>query len=316
MKVSILIPLFNAQKYITECIESCISQTYNNIEIIIVNDGSSDNSLQIVKNLEQLYTNILVIDQENKGAPSARNNAFDNATGDYVIFLDADDKLASDEIIHDFITLAEKENSDFLFGDESYYKDSFNLENQFKIRRNELLKVNKKYFFERHPITSSVMLRSDFLHNHSIRWNENLPSGQEFSYFFNCIIHECNISYLSKMVVNIRFHNSEDRISVSQQNKNFQNLQLLIEDIEENMINNQTLFGNYQYWKLKQAFHLGIRKNYIAMQVIFKNIDISQIQKEKNNLYNFIVSISSFSKNIGFLVFYLLNKAGYEIISR
>lgn len=94
--VSILIPCYNAAKWLKESIESALSQTWSNKEIIIVDDGSTDNSLKIAKQYE---SNIVkVISQLNKGAAAARNKAFEYARGDYIQWLDADDLLAPDKI--------------------------------------------------------------------------------------------------------------------------------------------------------------------------------------------------------------------------
>jgi glycosyltransferase involved in cell wall biosynthesis len=94
--VSILIPAYNCEKWIAETIESALAQTWPNKEIIIVNDGSTDNTLQIAKQFES--KSVKVISQENKGAAAARNRAFEHAQGDYIQWLDADDLLAPGKI--------------------------------------------------------------------------------------------------------------------------------------------------------------------------------------------------------------------------
>lgn len=89
-KVSVIIPCFNQGKYVKDAIESVLNQTYKNIEIICVNDGSSDNSSEILSQIK----NITFIDlKENKGVINARNLAIDNCSGDYILPLDADDLI-------------------------------------------------------------------------------------------------------------------------------------------------------------------------------------------------------------------------------
>ena len=90
-KISIIIPVYNTEKYIKECIESIIKQTYKNIEIIIVNDGSTDNSVNIIKDYQKKYKRIKVINQKNKGPSAARNNGIKHSEGDYILFVDSDD---------------------------------------------------------------------------------------------------------------------------------------------------------------------------------------------------------------------------------
>ncbi|WP_234013282.1 glycosyltransferase family 2 protein [Cronobacter dublinensis] len=102
--VSIIIPVYNTEKYIAECLESVLSQyvlgmdAQTAIEIIIVNDGSPDNSLDIINTYKDKYRNILVIHQKNSGQSVARNNAIEIARGEYIFFLDSDDLLPSGAI--------------------------------------------------------------------------------------------------------------------------------------------------------------------------------------------------------------------------
>ena len=95
-KVSILIPLYNSENYISETIESALSQSWENKEIIIVDDGSTDNSYQIAKTYES--NTVKVFQQENQGACVARNLAFEKSIGDYIQYLDADDLMSPEKI--------------------------------------------------------------------------------------------------------------------------------------------------------------------------------------------------------------------------
>lgn len=94
--VSVVIPCFNQEKYIAECFESVLEQTFNDYEVIVVNDGSTDNSLKIIKEYIDKYKNFRLIDQSNHGVVAARNRAIAEATGTYIYPLDADDKIAPD----------------------------------------------------------------------------------------------------------------------------------------------------------------------------------------------------------------------------
>jgi glycosyltransferase involved in cell wall biosynthesis len=102
--VSIIIPVYNAEKYLAECITSAIGQTWQNTEIIIIDDGSTDDSLKIAQNYSD-NRNIKIITQINKGASSARNAGLKEAKGDYIQFLDADDLLSPDKIYQQVIHL-------------------------------------------------------------------------------------------------------------------------------------------------------------------------------------------------------------------
>ena len=89
--VSIIVPVYNVQEYIKDCINSIICQTYKELEIILVDDGSSDNSLQICKDMAQKDNRIVVLSQLNSGVVNARKNGVNRATGKYIMFVDSDD---------------------------------------------------------------------------------------------------------------------------------------------------------------------------------------------------------------------------------
>lgn len=96
--VSIVVPVYNNEKYLRECIDSLINQTYKNIEIILINDGSTDNSLEICERYSEKFKNILVLNQKNSGPSAARNNGILHANGKYTILVDSDDYVDSNMI--------------------------------------------------------------------------------------------------------------------------------------------------------------------------------------------------------------------------
>ncbi|WP_019241432.1 MULTISPECIES: glycosyltransferase [Bacillus] len=97
-KVSIIIPVYNNEKFLDKCLNSVINQTLNDIEIIIINDGSTDNSLNKLKWYESKYSNIKLLNQPNSGQAVAINRALDLACGEYVAFVDADDYIENNMI--------------------------------------------------------------------------------------------------------------------------------------------------------------------------------------------------------------------------
>lgn len=97
-KVSVIIPAYNAEKYIKECLDSVLNQTYKDVELVIVNDGSKDGTKSILDTYAARHCNIKVIHTENGGVSRARNIGLDYAMGDYVMFLDSDDLLVANAI--------------------------------------------------------------------------------------------------------------------------------------------------------------------------------------------------------------------------
>ena len=110
-KVSIIIPAYNAEKTIAKCLESLINQTYQNLEIIVINDGSKDNTAKIIKEYQD--KRIIFINQSNSGIGTTRNKGIDKSTGDYIMFVDSDDYLALN-CIEKLVNNAHKNKSDLV----------------------------------------------------------------------------------------------------------------------------------------------------------------------------------------------------------
>ena len=96
--ISVIIPIYNTQKYLKKCIDSVESQSYNNVEIILVNDGSTDSSEKIIQPYLQRYENIKYYKKENGGLSDARNFGIDIAQGKFITFIDSDDYISLEYI--------------------------------------------------------------------------------------------------------------------------------------------------------------------------------------------------------------------------
>ncbi|MDM1369578.1 glycosyltransferase [Myroides marinus] len=116
--ISVIIPVYNVQDYVAECLDSIINQSYQNLEIIVINDGTKDNSATICKEYALKDTRIIFLEKENGGISTARNFGLDHATGDFITFIDSDD------FIHEKyfeILLKNLEDFDIVFCKANYY---------------------------------------------------------------------------------------------------------------------------------------------------------------------------------------------------
>lgn len=109
-RISIIVPVYNVEKYLDACIKSILQQTYKNIELILVDDGSTDNSPQICDSYVLKDSRIKVIHQDNQGISAARNIGIENATGEYIVFIDSDDYISENMIEKLYIALKETES--------------------------------------------------------------------------------------------------------------------------------------------------------------------------------------------------------------
>ena len=111
IKISVIVPVFNAEKYLKMCLNSLVSQTLKNIEIICIDDGSTDNSLAILDKFKSKDDRIKIIKQKNYGVSMARNNGISEAQGEYIGFVDADDWVDKD-FFEKLYNAAQKYNAD------------------------------------------------------------------------------------------------------------------------------------------------------------------------------------------------------------
>lgn len=122
VEISVIIPVYNVEKYLKQCLESVVNQTFRDIEIICVNDGSTDNSLGCLESYEKQDERIRIITQKNKGLSGARNTGMKYATGKYIYFLDSDDYLELNAL-EDLHSLGEEKSLDLILFKVLNFKD-------------------------------------------------------------------------------------------------------------------------------------------------------------------------------------------------
>lgn len=137
--ISVIIPVYNVETYVKECIESVIQQTYKDLEVIIIDDGSTDNSGKICDQYAELDRRIMVIHQKNQGVSAARNKGLDIAKGDYIVFVDSDDYIENDMIERLYKALLESSSDLVICNYKEIYED-IKVENEKKgPLKNEIL---------------------------------------------------------------------------------------------------------------------------------------------------------------------------------
>jgi glycosyltransferase involved in cell wall biosynthesis len=145
-KVSVIVPIYNTGKYLERCINSILNQTYGNLEIILVNDGSTDDSRYICERFSRKYKHIKCINKKNTGVSDSRNEGINVAQGDLITFVDSDDVI-SEDMIEMLVELLEIENADlsickirYIHENNNYYIPSSNYK-KFNFSREETLKA-------------------------------------------------------------------------------------------------------------------------------------------------------------------------------
>lgn len=203
--VSVIVPVFNAEKYLIKCLDSLLNQTLKSIEIILVNDGSTDNSPQILDKYAQIHKNIKVIHQKNQGPSVARNVGIENASGEYIGFVDSDDYVANDfyEILYN---TAIKNSVDIVIsdyynikGDAAKHCGHFPIPAHKVIDKRDIKSIISKAN-ESHVLWFSVkgIYKTDLIQNQKINYPTELSLGEETIFCLESFLSASSIYYIDK----------------------------------------------------------------------------------------------------------------------
>lgn len=222
-KISIIVPVYNAEKYLSECIESLIKQTYKCLEIILVNDGSTDNSLKICEGYAKQDDRIKVRSIENSGVSIARNLGIDISTGEYITFVDSDD-WAEPNMLEFAINKLKESASDIVIW--SYFKNYYNKELELSLipggdqvfeSNKDILYLKSIYaMYGEETIKESVstgtvwckLYKRDFIKKNKLEFNPLLTRSQDTIFSINAFKRAKKISYFDKSLYHYRINDS------------------------------------------------------------------------------------------------------------
>lgn len=271
-KVTIIVPIYNVEKYLRKSIESTINQTYENIEVILIDDGSTDNSGIICEEYQKLDSRVKVIHKENGGLSSARNVGLDNCTGRFIMFLDSDDFLELDAVEKMCKEIQTKE-ADYVIGNyincteegEKWDKPYFDLQkyNPFKLDINDY----QNSFFIMNSSVCNKIFRKEFIDKLNLRFIVGLPA-EDAIFTTYCFINSKKVYYTQCIVFNYRQRKSGS-ISSNCSVKYFDGINKAYRIIYDNFKNNNCL-GYYRYFYAKSM-------NYIT----FKFVDSKLLNKDE-----------------------------------
>ena len=246
-KISVIMPVYNVAEYVGECLNSILNQTLYDIEIICVNDGSTDNSLEILNKYADKDKRIIVINKKNEGSGIARNTALKLATGEYIYFIDSDDWLLHNRVLEQIYLKAFADNLDMLiFGGYSCYigksgrvyksKGGYSLKSIPKKFRNRIFSAKevKKDIFKFPSTAWTKLYKREFFENNKIVF-QTIGVGQDQLPFFHSMITAERIEVLEACLYCYRKNRPNSAMTVKKK-KNFSPIYVL-RGIEELLIN-------------------------------------------------------------------------------
>lgn len=205
-KLSIIIPVYNVEKYLPKCLGSILEQPFKDLEVICVNDGSTDGSLDVLQKIKKNDDRVVIIDKKNEGSGIARNIGLSTAQGEYVYFIDSDDWL-EDDVLAKIIAKADELQTDILvFGGLSYYngKGQNGAYSKNKLPKKYFGKVVsakdiKKDIFKFPSTAWTKLYRRSFLIKNEIKF-QNIRAGQDQLPFFHSMITADRIAILPENI--------------------------------------------------------------------------------------------------------------------
>ena len=237
IKFSIIIPVYNISNYISECVNSVLKQSFKDYEIILVNDGSIDDSFNICLNYSKKYKNVRLINQQNGGLSSARNAGINQAEGDYLLFLDGDDFWRDDDFLENLNCIIETHSPDTIIFPYSYYYGKDRIK-EYQFDLSEMSSTSNNFSDNLYslidngiwyPSACNKCIRKDIVAINNISFPLNMTS-EDVKWCFELSQHIASYYIYNKGVYMYR-QNREGSISYKLKMKNLEDLFLNIENV-------------------------------------------------------------------------------------
>ncbi len=323
IKVSIIIPIYNVESYLENCIESLINQTYKEIEIILVNDESPDNSLQICKEYAMIDSRVRIINKKNGGLSDARNAGLKVATGEYVIFVDGDDFVQLN-LVEKALESALKTSSDIVIW--GFYADFVNDIGELEFRKEYGFNYN---IFNNYLINSiklddtfvgllgyawNKLYKKEILDQHNFEFTKDLSLVEDIEFNSRVLQKSNNIVFIEEILTH---YIQRDRTTLGAKfYPDFLELKSIAYEAQSKLLNHMKIDQN-ELEKYLNIMKLNTLKSYFRMHAKkFKNSDFY--------IYNFEKDISqSFLRNITYsndfsvkerLIFLLYKFKAYKLL--
>ncbi|WP_455537647.1 glycosyltransferase [Terrisporobacter sp.] len=285
MLVSIIIPVYNAEKFIAKCLDSIKNQTYKNLEIILINDGSTDNSGEICEEYCKSDDRFKVIHKKNGGVSSARNLGLSKVSGDYICFIDPDDWIEADMIEH-LYELTQKYNCDM--GICGYYKE----ENKTILNKNSNREI---LTYSKYDALNKILDEEGFkgflwnkifskkIIGKNTRFVEDIHFCEDLLFVTQCILNSSKIVYDNKPYYHYIIH--ENNVSKSKYSlKKTTSLDAIEKIIDLLDGNEQIQINNFKNYYMNM--NISLLMNYIKENQSDKVI----YDKLKNNLFKYNIN--------------------------
>lgn len=278
-KVSIIVPVYNAEKYLDDCLKSIITQTYKNLEIILINDGSTDNSLKVCYKYKEIDERIVVVNNKNHGVSYSRNCGIKIATGNYIVFIDSDD-IIDIRYIEKLIEPTKKEDYDLIIcglthkfrEKEKWISKKEIIPNLDKLTGN--IKLDYRFLVHYYLEVPFVKLfKKSIIDKNNITFPENLLISEDQVFNREYIKHVKKYTYIDEYLY-MYYHRNNNSLSMRKENiyweSDLENVLLMKKFFsEEKIFEGEYILLGYSIWIVYK--YLSLNRHFIKEYSIFKD---------------------------------------------
>ena len=281
MKFSVIVPVYNVERYLKECVDSILCQTFTDFELILVNDGSTDQSPAICDACQEADPRVKVIHKENGGQSSARNLGVEYATGTYVIFLDSDDFIRDKNFLQDICNVAEQDTDIIVYRYCKYYNDDHL--DFCGISLADLPTDNKEELFRRLVLRDaffcscwSKCTRLDLLKKNGIVFDTNLCC-EDMDWYYQVVSKAEQFKVLDQAYINYR--QRENSVTSTFKEKSITDYILTIRKWKER-------FEGIENHEEKEVMLATLAKLYCNLLIAYAS-HRKELRKYKNEIFSF-----------------------------
>ena len=283
-KISVIIPVYNVEKYLRECLDSVVNQTYKDIEIICINDGSIDNSLKILEEYSQNDNRIKIFNQTNQGVSVARNIGTKESSGEYIMFVDSDDWIEKDCVELVYNKIKEKNSDICCFGINEIRDGKINIrewEKEYleKFKNRELdVDALKRFCIN----ACGKLIKLEFLKKNNILFPTGIKIGEDSIFNLICYFYNPKYSILNKQLYNY---------DIERQKNSHNAVDALFEDLKgyKSFLNSEIFINSSdEYKKFVLEKFIGQMEYYYNKNYYTLLISSILILKFKNYLYSIL----------------------------
>lgn len=279
VKVSVIIPVYNVEKYLSTCLNSCLNQTLYDIELICVNDGSTDRSMEILEEYAKRDCRIRIINKLNGGLSSARNAGLKRACGETVMFLDSDDYLEERACERVWCEMLEAPTDVVIFGTNVFPqnpKPTNWLNHVLRVRNHRYSEFSAPVLFEEKcakPFVWRQAFRKEILDKHELLFDERVKFGEDMVFQLETFPHAKNFAFIEDRLYNYRWYREGSL------------MRSMSDDLDDKIDKH---FGFVriisEYWKTQGWFEL-YGKEYLEWLLEFLAADIRREEVKKKDEY-------------------------------